>query len=613
MAKKGTKIQIVDLGTHFIKAALCEVGDGPVAISKAAAVPLLGVATDADGYLGELSQAFDGLADFFDRKTPVHFIANETLAHVGISYLNNLAPDQVDSSIEADRQKFVSSAGAGAYDAVVHRSYKLREKAQSKNKQVVLANAYTKIETMDALYDLVNNKKLTWGGFYPRLFGYNELFKAAYGSDKEAASAVACLVDVGFKSTSIVAFKDCNIVFHKVLHLGAYQIYQEMYNLDPKLQLDLFTLVAVMSGHGFSEAEDTLTALGLPIPDPAKYIEVIQAEKDQLFTKVQLSIDYFSTVAATDFNTSMSTVMAVRKGPEKIIFTGGVSAAPGFAEAAAQYFATSEILDPARICTMNANSTKTELTPAFFALAAAGAQLAASAPPDYNLGDRYLKKGGSTAKTQSQKDATSGGGSGEQFAPTWAVLLVVLAFGGVGYYWYQLSTKLKQLQGEVAVTNQAVAAHDELIKKWRDERNNEIQRRVRLEYVDELVKTRVDWGKVFNDLSTASPDGVKFFRLNFETTLPVGPETAPVSGDAGADDKPKQISFKICGESLRREGVSEFVANLEKTKHFVRIGAPDITQVGEGGQPGGVCLDPEATNVDWQKHFAFQLTGSVVY
>lgn len=611
MAKKGTKIQIVDLGTHFVKAALCDVGDGPCTITKAAAVPLQGVASDAEGYLGELSTAFDGLADFFDRKIPVYFLANESLAHVGVSYLNNLAADQVDASIEADRQKFVSSAGAGQYDQVVHRSYKLREKAQNKNKQVVLANAYTKMEHMDQVFDLVNAKKLTWGGFYPRLFGYQELFKTAYGADKEASSAVACLVDVGFKSTTIVAFKDCNIVFHKVLHLGAYGIYQEMYNIDPKLQMDLFSLVAIMSNHGFSEDESTLTALGLPLPDPAKYIEVVQAEKDQLFTKVQLSIDYFSTVAATDFNTSMSTVMAVRKGPEKIIFTGGLSASPGFAEAAAQYFATSEILDPARICTMNANSTKTELSPSFFALAAAGAQLAVSAPPDYNLGDRYLKKG-ATSKTAAAA-AAAGGSSGEPFAPTWAVLLAVVLYGAIGWHWNQLNTKFKRLQGTVSQTAQQVGTHDQLIVQWRDARRDEIQRRIRLEYIDELVKTRVDWGRVFNDLSSATPDGVKFFRFSTETALPTGPESTPTTGDPGADDKPKSITFKLCGEALRREGVSEFVQNLEKTKHFVKIGAPDITQVPEGSQPGGVCMDPEAQNVEWQKHFAFQITGSIVY
>lgn len=610
MAKKATKVQIVDLGTHFLKAALCDVGDGPVTISKAAAVPVLGVATEPDAYLGEVSQAFDGLADFFDKKVPIYFLGNESLIHVGISYLNNLEPSAIDSAIEADRQKFLSSGGGSAYDQLVSRSFRLREKPQGKNKQVVLANAFSKIDHMDQIFDMVNNRKLTWGGYYPRLFGYNELFRTAYGA--EIAAAVGCVVDVGFKSTSIVAFKDANIVFHKVLHLGAFQIYQEMYNIDPKLQMDLFSLVAIMQNHGFDESEETLTNLGLPLGDPGKYQEVILSERDQLFTKIQLSIDYFSTVAATDFNTSMSTVMSVRKGPEKIVFLGGVAASPGFMDAATQYFQTAEVLDPARICSMGANSTKTELPPHFFALAAAGAQMAVNSPPDYNMGDRY-KPGAGKAKGGGAAAAATAGPTGEPFAPSWAILVALLAVCGIMYRWWDLSQQLKKVQAEAGASSAQVQQNHDTMAQYVTQRVLEAQTRVRLEYVDELVKPKVDWPKLFNDLLESQPDGVKIYRLTVETQMPTGPEQANNPNDPGADDHSKVITFKLCGESIRREGITEFVQKLEHTKHFTKMAAPDISQVPEGSSSGSGCQDPDATNVDWLKHFDFQITGNLTY
>ncbi|MBI4861198.1 MAG: hypothetical protein HY815_13215, partial [Candidatus Riflebacteria bacterium] len=191
MAKKGTKYQIVDLGTHFVKAAVLEAQGGAFSISSAAAVPLRGLATDADGYLTELSQGFGDLADFFDRKTPIFFLCNESLARVGVAYLNNLPSGGVDDALTAERTKFISSFGTTSYEQTVANSFKLREKAQGKAVQVVAANVYAKVDHIDVLFDLCSSRKLTFGGAYPRLFAYNELFKMCFGGDPAALSSVA--------------------------------------------------------------------------------------------------------------------------------------------------------------------------------------------------------------------------------------------------------------------------------------------------------------------------------------------------------------------------------------------------------------------------------------
>jgi hypothetical protein len=615
MLKKGTRLQVVDLGSHFVKAALLEVGDGNFPVLKAAAVPVEGAATEPEPYLAEVSAAFDGLADFFDRKIPIAFLASETVVKVGVAYLNNLAPDAVAESINNERSKFVSAFGVGAYDQTSAKTFTLREKAQGKNKQIVAANVFAKIDHLDLIHELCQSRKLSFGGVFPRLFAGQEIFRSAFGGDPATASAVACLVDVGFRSTSIVAFKDANIVFHKVLHLGGIGFYRELYDIEPQSKLDLPGLVAIIGGCGFGVTEDSLASLGLPLSSPGKCVEAITGQVDQLFTKIQLSIDYFSTVAATDFNTSMSTVMAVRKGPELIAFMGGMTASPRFAELASQYFGNAAlVLDPQAVSPLPGPSAKTDLPAHCFTLLSGGASLLANeANAQYNVADYYSTKGKAAHARPGAPGAATTSGPPEQFVPTWAVLIFLLAIGGMGYWWFQLNKQIKAAIVEKDSKSAAIEKAHGLIVTYRDARRLESASRTRLDFLEESLGNRVPWDAFLLELANTIPEGVKIFRIQVETTLPESPEIVPDGQDATSQTKPKLIRFKLCGETLRREGVGELVESLKRTKHFDRFDSPEIVQAGEGTSGVAPCQDPGAQTLKSQKHWSFQVSGELNY
>lgn len=606
MAAKGQKLQIVDIGTHFVKAIKCDYSQGQVAVTDAASYSISGNSSEIDAILQEVTAGMGALTTFFDKKQPVHFVVNEMVCQVGIDYINNVPDNDVQQALNTSQNKFLSTYGVSSYEEAssgVSRVFTLRKKSQGDKSQIVAASAYAKAFYLEQVANACRGAKLTFGGIYPRLFTYEDLFYMAYGARGGVEQKVAVLVDVGFTSTEIVAFKDGKIVFQKVLHMGGKDFYKEL-NIEPQ------ALVPLVAAVGFTDNAGAVRDCGVDAGDPARVVETLQGQADQLFTKIQLAVDYFSTVAATDFNTSMNTVMAVRKGPEILAFAGTLSTVPGFLDLARNYFGdAAAIIDPSEFCTFS--SSKSDLPPNSFALCVAAAALIGGGKGgEYNMGaavDRFKSSGSSSTSAGGSSGGGGGSGGPEPFVPNWVLILGMIAFLGMGYWWFENDKLLKKLTRELGGKRTELAQASDAVTQYRDLREKEQLARLQVEYVGVVVGQRISVQEFMTEIAGMMPEGVKLFQVSITATMP-----EPLAADAvvAADAPPphKTIQFTLCGAGLERTNVNGFLRSLQEYQRF-EIGESVVQIAGKGGGSG--ACQPPSSLPQQDKQYSFQVKGKL--
>lgn len=604
MSKKLTDVQVIDLGSHIIKFVALSNKSGKPTVERSGFVTLTDSFSDATRYFGDVRNAIDGLANsaIIDKKSPLFFVVGEGLMPISVNYLNNQKTVGVELALEDSLNKFVAAEGTSALEVTLRKSFKLREKPQGGDVQIVAAHTYIKYDYIKEMQEICLSRKIPFGGAFPKLFAYQEVFKHSFAGNPAVLNAITVLIDLGYHSTNLVAFKEGRIVFWKSLHMGARDYFNELRNLSAEknfFQLTFPQFTDYMVKVGLTGETERIAELGLPIANPANYLETTDSITEELCTKVRLSLDYFSTVSATDFNTSMATVMAVRKGAEYSYLMGGVVACQGFQERAREQLTDAvQTLDPMAAI----GGTPQGLPTMHFAVAVGGALAAfADESDDCNIG--LLLEG-----TQSSGTRSDAAQSVLDDLPKWAhgILLLVVLFLAV-QYWMATSTCKKLLARKQTVATELGAAV-EFFPKLANSRRTNAANFIKLEFYGEVASARPRWAALLKELSETSQDLVKLTRVQAEVVYP------RFNGQKGAEGafigtrEPMKVQFKLAGQAKTRDAVFSFSRKLTEKGHFTDLEQPALAEVSAGMNPFAA---EESGGPAPAAQFYFQLTGNL--
>ncbi|MBI4866246.1 MAG: hypothetical protein HY816_04775 [Candidatus Wallbacteria bacterium] len=605
MAKKLQEVQVVDLGSHLIKAATVSTKSGKPVVERLNAVTLKDSFSEPTRYFNDVRTAIDGLvnAGAIDRKVPLYYIVAEWLMPISIAYLNNQEPAGIEIALEDSLNKFVAAEGTSALEVTLKKSFRLREKPQGTQLQVVAAHTCVKYDILKELQEICVSRKIPFGGAFPKLFAYQELFRAAFSGRADVMSTISCMVDLGYNSANMVAFKEGKVVFHKALHMGARDFFNELRNLSAEknfFQLTFPQFSDFMAKVGVTGDGDRIASLGLPITNPAAYEETTNNVCEELCTKIRLSLDYFSTVSATDFNTSMATVMAVRKGAEHIFLTGGLVATDGFYDRAAEQLSQSvQVLDPLEAL----GGPKPEAAPSSLHFAAAiGGGLAALADEadSFNIG---LQLEG----TQSAGASTGAGANLSENIPQWAHVVLVVVMLAVGYEYYEAwSARGKLLKEKVSAQN-SLAEAKTWFTKYAEARLEEAGTKAKLELLREVALGKPAWASLFKEMGAASQGLVKINRFQVFTTYPRFAGTRAADGSMAGKQEKMRLTFKLSGEAKGRDQVFSFSRKLTEAGHFSDLEQPQLIETSTGANPYAA----ETLDKTPDCQFYFQLSGTL--
>ncbi len=605
MAKKLTDVQVIDLGSHVIKCVGLSAKGPDITVEKAHSVVLTDSFTDANRYINDVRGAMDGMSNsgILDKKVPIFFLAGEALMPVSIAYLNNQKPEDVEISMEDSLGKFVAAEGTSTMEATVQRSFKLREKPQAGELQIVAAHAYSKYDTVNELREVCLTRKQAFGGVIPKIFSYQALFDRFVASDPAVAESIVAIIDIGYNSANLVALKEGNIVFHKSLHIGARDFFNELRNVAAEksfFQLTFPQFTDFMRLAGVTGDPDGITSSGLPINDPAPISEAVNEVCEEICTKIRLSLDYFSTVSATDFNTSMATVMAVRKGAEHIFLTGGLVASTGFIENAREQLSDEvQVMDPVA----NLGGTVTGDVPALhYSIAVGGGLLALGDKAEqYNMASMLEGPSGSAAAS----DAAAGF---MDLVPKWAHIIALLVLLFVGYEYWEVNSGMANLLKQRKNARNELRAAKDFFKEFAEAKKEFATSYLKLEFVRELMRARPDLPALLQELASASKDTVKITRFRADVTYPSMKRMKTPDGETEINRLPLVVNFTLAGEARTRDQIFGFSRNLTSNGNFADLEQPKLIEAGLGTNPftpGGVRI-PNST-----ARFYFEISGRV--
>ena len=577
--KHNKKVQIMDLGTHSIKFGVFKVGKEEEVISETRDIYKIPQAySGVDVYIESIGTYLGDMAEKIDKKLPIRFVASSIFAPTNLAYLTRIDKDQVKTRITEELEKFANQEKIPA-DIEHNRFVELFTKDIETRSQVIAATILMNPKYVGMLRDKVNKLGLKFGGVYPLLQTSLHLYKRLLTFEESIQEEPIVFVDIGYLTTKVNLFFQGQLLFNKVLHYGTKSFYDELYDFASKsgeAALSGSEVESILHKVGFSGEVDLVNQMGFDINDPKPYLDNMGKTLNSIFSKINSSINYFTSALARNFTADNNAFMTIRKGPTRIFFSGGIINAPDFFLLAQDNFkANIHAFQPFDMAeTLKQESSTFEREEFRMKLRTENHFIDCSATSIVSLdskatGINLVKKVDSENENPIQVLRKL------PLVKWRSVLICILSFQVIisAYQWLNISSEHKKLKRKNSALKRATADSDITRAELKNLKMEEILYKAQIGYIKKVMENHAYYPRVLKTLMTKLGPDIKLNALEFKS---VAPAFKPGNFKKWAEsqrakDNPwteLEIEWQMDGDALQRTSISALIKKLTDTGIF---------------------------------------------
>ncbi|MBT3784367.1 hypothetical protein HOF92_05265 [bacterium] len=582
-------IQYMDLGTYSIKHGVFKVNKETEEVESISReiykVP--NPYSGADLYLENFGQYLKEMVEHLDRKLPIRFSVSSLFAPTNLAYLTRIEKEQVETRMREELEKFASQEKIPPENE--HNTFfELFSKEIENRSQVIAATILLNPKYVGMLRNQLYAHNLKFGGVVPILQSIRDVYERLINIQPELKEKPLVFVDIGFMTTKVNLFFEEQLLFNKVLHYGSKSFHDELFDFASKSgdsALSPIEVEEVLQKVGFSNNAELVNQMGFDINDPSPYLHNMDQTLKSIFTKVNSSINYFTSALARNFSKDNAAFMTIRKGATNVFLSGGITNAPAFFDKARQSFNCSiHVLHP-----FNLKGTLDQ-TESMFQQEDFRLDLRMANPYIDCVGGALLGLDSARAESNLVSKVDSENENILQILRKlplakyrnglFAILCFILAQSGWKYI--SVSGEFETLRKQTGSAKKKL----EISKRVRDEllelRKTETLNQSRLDYIRMIMKDYSYWPRVLQLLMTKLGPDIKLTGLKFTTAPPSWHEGKATKWEESEDEKEypwtdMAIQWELKGDALARSSVPNLIQSLKDTGIFI-IPKPPATK-----------------------------------
>ena len=540
-----------------------------------------------DLYLENFGQYLKEISEKLDKKLPIRISASSLFAPTNLAYLTRIEQDSIESRLREELEKFAGQEKIAA-DNEHNQVHSLFTKEIEAKSQVVAATIVLNPKHVGMLKNHLYAHNLKFGGVYPLLQSSTELYRKVISVQDDLIEKPLVFVDIGQMATKVNLFFDGQLLFNKVLHYGARSFYDELFEFASKSgdsALSPAEVEDVLQKVGFSGNPTLVNQMGLDINDPSPYLQQMESTLKSIFTKINSSVNYFTSALARNFSKDNAAFMTVRKGATHVFFSGGITNAPSFYDKAGQNFNCSvHLMQPLAVKNTLGQTSVMFQQDDFrmdmrqnspFVDCASTCFLAQnSAKNNLNL----------VAKVDSENENIIQILRKLPLVKYRMALIVVLVMVllKTGWKWFQVTGEYNQLVTRVATLRKKTQGSSQLRQEMLTLKREKILSDAKIGYVRSVIRQYVYWPQALQLLMSKISADIKLTNLEFSVKPPQWDKSkAKKYTDSQKQKdypwKPLIIQWKMKGDALTRTTVPKLIQTLKDTGVF-QIPKPPATK-----------------------------------
>jgi hypothetical protein len=616
-------IQVMDLGSYRIKYGVFKISKDTEEVEALSREiykipnPYSGVAL----YLENFGQYLKEIHEKLDKKLPIRFSASSLFAPTNLAYLTRIEQDSIDSRLREELEKFAGQEKIAA-DNEHNQVHSLFTKEIEAKSQVVAATIVLNPKYVGMLKNHLYAHNLKFGGIYPLMQSSLELYRKVISLQEDLLDKPLVFVDVGQMTTKVNLFFDGQLLFNKVLHYGARSFCDELFEFASKsgdAALSPAEVEDVLQKVGFSGNSILVNQMGLDINDPGPYLQQMDSTLKSIFTKINSSVNYFTSALARNFSKDNAAFMTIRKGASHVFFSGGITNAPSFYDKAGQNFNCSvHLLQPLAI-----KSTLGQTSVMFqqddfrmdmrqnspFADCAAACFLGLdSAKANLNLVSKIDSENENIIQILRKLPLVK--------YRTALIAILVITLLKTGWKWFQVTSEFNQLATQVATLKKKTKGSNQLRQEMLTLKQEKILNDAKIGYVRSVIRQYVYWPRILQLLMSKISADIKLTTLSFKVKSPEWDKSkakkyANSQKEADFPWKPMAIEWKMRGDALTRTTVPKLIQTLKNTGIFQIPKPPSSKFVKEQEKKKKGTKPGEEEYEIISEHYEFDMTGFI--
>jgi hypothetical protein len=429
------------------------------------------------------------------------------------------------------------------------------------------------------------------------------------------------MVDIGHLTTKVHLFFQEKLLFYKVLHYGARNFYEELFDSCSKsgdTTLSPQDVEALLQRVGFTGNLERANQMELDVNDLRPYLTQLDVTLKSIFSKVSSSINYFISALARNFTADNNAFMTVRKGATHVIFSGGITNAPGFMDKVQDGFNVKvHVVQPFDLKGTLENELKGEENE--FSMS-----LRENSPFVDCLGAGFLELGTSKKAMNLVSNVDSGGENLLKDLMKLPLikyrnaLIGVLVVMVIWQIWkvVNVSSEYNQLNKSISKLQSSMKGHDTMRTSLQEKKQIAIINEAKYGYIKAHLSNHIYWPELLRTLLQQLSSEIKISSLNFVTKEPTFTvqklkRWAETQDQQNYPWTPKSVEFSMSGSALSRTAVPQLISTLTETGIFYIPKPPGTTFVPaqvvrrRGSKPG---QEEEETIA---AHYTFVLEGYI--
>lgn len=582
-------VQYMDLGTYSIKYGVFKVNKDTEEVESISReiYKIPNQYSGVDLYLENFGQYLKEISENLDKKLPIRFSASSLFAPTNLAYLTRIEKEMVETRMREELEKF-----AGQEKVQVENDYNtffpLFSKEVENRSQVIAATILLNPRFVGMLKNALYAQNLKFGGIVPLLQSTRDLYQRVITIQPELKEKPLVFVDIGYMTTKVNLFFEEQLLFNKVLHYGTKYFHDELFDFASKsgeTALSPTEVEDVLKKVGFTNNSDLVNQMGLDINDPTPYLLNMEQTVKSIFTKVNSSINYFTSALARNFSKDNASFMTIRKGATNVFLSGGVVNAPAFYEKAKLGFNCSiHLVNPFNIKgTLDQNESmfkqdefRLEIRQSSPYLDCVGGTLLAldSTRTEANLVAKVDSENENIIQIIRKLPLV-------KYRSALIAILVVVIISKAWNYW-SVTSEFESLRKQTAAFRSKLDISTKLRSDYFELLKQDVLNQSKLDYIKSVMKDYVYWPRVLQLLMTKIGPDIKLTGLKFSVTPPNWNPGKAKKYAENQDEKDYPwsdmvLEFELKGDALARNSVPNLIQTLKDTDIFI-IPKPPATK-----------------------------------